>query len=66
MSGDAAWLVPPLDAAALADALRAALAESPAARAARIARGLRHAAAFTWGEAAERLITAVRGLLEAR
>ncbi len=66
VSGDAAWLVPPLDAAALADALRAALAESPEARAARIARGLRHAAAFTWGEAAERLITAVRGLLEAR
>lgn len=63
VAGGAAWLVPPLDVERLAATMREALAETPAARAVRIERGLRHAQAFTWREAAGELVGAVRRLL---
>ena len=60
VAGDAAWLIPPMDVHALADAMRAALAESPPARCARVKRGLMHAARFDWANAAATLLSAVR------
>jgi glycosyltransferase involved in cell wall biosynthesis len=60
IAGQAAWLVAPTDVPALAEALRQCLAEAPAARQARIARGLRHAARFSWAESAANLLAAVR------
>jgi glycosyltransferase involved in cell wall biosynthesis len=60
VAGDAAWLVAPDDVEALAKTLAAALAEPPAAREARVRRGIAQAAGFTWGQAAANLLTAVR------
>ena len=48
IAGDAALTFDPLDAGAIAAALEALLAEAPAARAARIERGRRRAAIFSW------------------
>ncbi len=61
IAGPAAWLVAPTDVPALAAALRECLAEAPAARQARIARGLEHAARFSWADSAANFLTAVRG-----
>jgi glycosyltransferase involved in cell wall biosynthesis len=60
VAGPAAWLTSPADVDRLAECLREALAETPAARERRIERGLEHAARFTWHEAAKNLIDAVR------
>jgi glycosyltransferase involved in cell wall biosynthesis len=60
VAGSAAWLVAPDDVGALSATLDAALAEPPAARRARIERGLAHAARFTWACAAKHLLAAVR------
>ncbi len=59
VAGDAALLVPPGDAAGLAEALDAALAGSPGA-AERRRRGLEIAAAHTWAESAARHLEAYR------
>jgi len=48
IAGDAALTFDPLDAGAIAAALEALLTEDPAARAARIERGRRRAALFSW------------------
>ena len=48
IAGDAALTFDPLDAGAIAAALETLLAEDPAARAARIERGRRRAALFSW------------------
>ena len=48
IAGDAALTFNPLDAGAIAAALEALLSEDPAARAARIERGRRRAALFSW------------------
>ena len=48
IAGDAALTFDPLDAGAIAAALEALLSEDPAARAARIERGRRRAALFSW------------------
>jgi len=60
VAGPAAWLTSPTDVERLAKCLREALEETPAARAQRIERGLEHAARFTWREAAQNLLCAVR------
>jgi glycosyltransferase involved in cell wall biosynthesis len=61
--GDQAELVPPGDAAALADALARVL-EDPGGEPARTARRAR-AAAFTWRACAQATLTAYRRVLEA-
>ena len=60
VAGPAAWLTSPTDVERLAACLREALAETPTAREQRIERGLEHAARFTWREAAQNLLCAVR------
>jgi alpha-1,3-rhamnosyl/mannosyltransferase len=60
--GDAAPLVPPEDHAALADAVARVLADPEAWR----ARGLAHAAGFTWARCAEQTVAAYRTTLERR
>jgi hypothetical protein len=50
----------------LAECLREALAETPAAREQRVERGLEHAARFTWKEAAQNLLGAVRRAMAQR
>jgi glycosyltransferase involved in cell wall biosynthesis len=60
IAGEAAWLVSPTDVTALAAAMRECLAEAPAIRQARIARGLEHAARFSWADSAANLLAAVR------
>lgn len=60
IAGAAAWLIDPTDVEALAEVLGRALAEPSADRAARVARGLRQAARFTWATAAANLLAAVR------
>jgi glycosyltransferase involved in cell wall biosynthesis len=62
IAGEAAWLVAPTDVPGLAAALRECLAEAPAVRQARIARGLKHAARFSWADSAANLLAAVRDL----
>jgi len=57
--GDAAWLVPPQDASALAAALGQALLPDPARRAS----GLSHAARFTWANTAAQTAAAYRRAL---
>ena len=66
VAGPAAWLTSPTDVERLAGCLREALAETPAAREQRIERGLEHASRFTWKEAAQNLLAAVRRALEHR
>jgi glycosyltransferase involved in cell wall biosynthesis len=59
----AAELVPPTDVEALADAICRLLAEAPAERERRIARGLVRAADFTWRRTAELLLECYRDLV---
>lgn len=56
IAGDAALTFDPLDAGAIAAALEALLAEDPAARAARIERGRRRAALFSWPDHARGIV----------
>jgi glycosyltransferase involved in cell wall biosynthesis len=58
--GDAALLVPPGDAAALADGLRRALRMAPE----ELARGPAHAALFTWAETAAKTVATYRLALQ--
>jgi glycosyltransferase involved in cell wall biosynthesis len=58
--GDAALLVPPGDAAALADGLARALRLAPE----ELARGPAHASLFTWAETAARTVAAYRLALQ--
>jgi glycosyltransferase involved in cell wall biosynthesis len=60
IAGDVAWLVPPDDVGALAEALRLCLTEEPAARQARIARGISHARRFSWADSASAFLRAIR------
>ena len=56
IAGDAALTFDPLDAGAIAAALETLLAEDPAARAARIERGRRRAALFSWSDHARGIV----------
>ena len=56
IAGDAALTFDPLDAGAIAAALEALLTEDPAARAARIERGRRRAALFSWPDHARGIV----------
>ena len=56
IAGDAALTFDPLDADAIAAALEALLTEDPAARAARIERGRRRAALFSWPDHARGIV----------
>jgi len=56
IAGDAALTFDPLDAGAIAAALEALLAEDPDARAARIERGRRRAALFSWPDHARGIV----------
>ncbi|TBO27894.1 glycosyltransferase family 1 protein [Aquabacterium lacunae] len=63
VSGDVAFLCPPDDVAALAQAMALALNEAPAARQQRIQRGIERAQQFTWQRSAQALLGEMRRLL---